>query len=271
MKEVAVKDRWMMYVIASVLIHGAILSIPAALKAPRPVEPIEVFVLDGDGSSSPGGGGGGEKQDTPGNKPHRGTPGPVKKEAVDIRPSQRFAKPVEHKTEPLPPTTAGVPGNEAAVYNDSIGAPGPETGPAMAGRQGAPGTGAGGSGAGGASTGTGGGNGGTGAGSGSGQGNGAGGGGVGFGSPGGPRFLRREVPEYPFPARKRGKEGSVLLAVTIDAAGRLIKVEVIEASDKVFVEPSLEAVRKSTFLPARRNNRPIDCKALLPIRFSLTE
>jgi protein TonB len=111
---------------------------------------------------------------------------------------------------------------------------------------------------------------GSGGGGGSGSGNGPGIG-AGFGTPGGPRFLHRAVPEYPFLARRRKKEGSVLLMVFIDDAGKLIKTEVVETSDQMFVGPSLDAVKKSTFLPAERDGRPVACKALLPIRFSLTE
>ena len=131
--------------------------------------------------------------------------------------------------------------------------------------------GLGGSSGGGSGTGSGGGGGsGSGSGGGSSSGNGSGTG-AGFGTPGGPRFLHRAVPEYPFLARRRKKEGSVLLMVTIDEAGRLMKTEVVETSDQMFVGPSLEAVKKSTFLPAQRDGRPVACKALLPIRFSLTE
>jgi protein TonB len=119
---------------------------------------------------------------------------------------------------------------------------------------------------------------GSGKGSGSGYGAGDGGGGDGsgigqaeFGGLGGPRFLRRELPEYPFLARKRKKEGTVSLMVTISANGRLMKVDVISASDEIFVGPSVEAVKKSTFIPASRNGIPVAIKAILPIRFALSD
>jgi protein TonB len=59
--------------------------------------------------------------------------------------------------------------------------------------------------------------------------------------------------------------------VMIDAAGRLSKVNVVETSDKLFVEPSVQAVKRSTFLPARRNGQPVTSAAILPVRFSLRE
>jgi TonB family protein len=92
-----------------------------------------------------------------------------------------------------------------------------------------------------------------------------------FGGPDGPRFLHREVPEYPLYARRRRKEGKVLLLLQITAQGRLSSAEVMETSDPVFVGPSLEAVKRSTFAPAIRNGVSVAVKALLPIRFTLDE
>jgi periplasmic protein TonB len=105
--------------------------------------------------------------------------------------------------------------------------------------------------------------------SGAGQGNGDDGGSAIFGSPTGPRFLRRKMPEYPIAARKQKKEGKVVLAITIDAYGSLQDIEVMEASDPLFVQPSIAALRKSSFLPASRRGVPIAIKAILPIRFAL--
>jgi TonB family protein len=92
-----------------------------------------------------------------------------------------------------------------------------------------------------------------------------------FGGPGGPAFLRRETPEYPLLAKRRNKEGAVSLMVTIDERGRLLKVDVASATDPVFVGPSVEAIRRSTFVAARRNGIPVTMKAILPIRFVLSD
>jgi TonB family protein len=92
-----------------------------------------------------------------------------------------------------------------------------------------------------------------------------------FGSPAGPRFLKRKMPQYPFAARKLKKEGKVVLAVTIDMNGCLRHVDVLEASDPLFVPPSIAALEKSSFLPAVRNGSPITVKAILPIRFALSD
>jgi TonB family protein len=92
-----------------------------------------------------------------------------------------------------------------------------------------------------------------------------------FGSPAGPRFLKRKMPEYPFAARKQKKEGKVVLALTVDMNGCLRHVEVLEATDPLFVPPSIAALEKSSFLPAIRNGTPVTVKAILPIRFALSD
>lgn len=90
-----------------------------------------------------------------------------------------------------------------------------------------------------------------------------------FGRPDGPQFEYRALPEYPFAARRLGKEGRVLLLLKIDEHGGLSGVEVLDGSDPLFVEAAVTAVKKSTFLPARKNGMPVPARATLPVRFSL--
>jgi protein TonB len=90
-----------------------------------------------------------------------------------------------------------------------------------------------------------------------------------FGSSEGPRFYRKEMPVYPFMARRLGKEGRVVLGLTIDDKGKLLKLEIIEGAGFGFTESAVEAVRKSTFIPAKKEGKPIPSRALLPIKFTL--
>ncbi len=90
-----------------------------------------------------------------------------------------------------------------------------------------------------------------------------------FGSAEGPKFLHREMPVYPLLARRLGKEGRVLLRLTIDERGRLLNIEVIEGARYGFTESAVDAVRKSSFLPAKKEGIPIASRALLPIKFTL--
>lgn len=92
---------------------------------------------------------------------------------------------------------------------------------------------------------------------------------TGFGEGDGPRFLHRELPEYPSLARRWGKEGKVVLRLTINEKGELIKVEVLTGQGSGLTEAAVQAVKKSTFLPARQQDRPVACRAVLPILFVL--
>jgi protein TonB len=90
-----------------------------------------------------------------------------------------------------------------------------------------------------------------------------------FGASVAPAFLHREMPVYPMMARKLGREGKVVLKLAIDEKGNLLNVEVITTAGYGFTEAAVEAVKKSTFLPAKKDGKPIASRALLPIRFRL--
>lgn len=90
-----------------------------------------------------------------------------------------------------------------------------------------------------------------------------------FGSAIAPSFLHKEIPEYPMIAKKLGKEGKVVLRLTIDEKGQLVNIEVIERAGYGFTESAIEAVKKSTFLPAKKNGVPVMSRAMLPIKFIL--
>ncbi|MGB9629594.1 MAG: energy transducer TonB [Thermodesulfobacteriota bacterium] len=90
-----------------------------------------------------------------------------------------------------------------------------------------------------------------------------------FGASIAPAFLHRELPVYPLIARRLGKEGKVLLRLTIDEKGNLLDVEALEKAGYGFTEAAIEAVKKSTFLPAKKDGKPIASRALLTVRFQL--
>ncbi|MHB8058862.1 MAG: energy transducer TonB [Desulfuromonadaceae bacterium] len=92
-----------------------------------------------------------------------------------------------------------------------------------------------------------------------------------FGQVGSPRFIHRETPKYPFMARKRGKEGKVVLKLTLDSQGQLLAVETVEANGFEFAEAANAAIRLSTYAPAVRNGKAVPSQVLIPIKFVLEE
>jgi len=242
----SINKRWNKYFVISVFLHLALLSIPVSMVARQGASPIDVSLIAQNDPpprtettktlSSP--------------KPER-----PKRVLIDERPppAQRPEEPKDVKAQVVSP-------GEQTVMKVAPGSGDTATGVAVAGAKiGTGGTEVGGSMPGGAGTGKDFGYGGEGKGPIDAQ----------FGSRNGPRFAYQEVPEYPYVARRQGKEGRVLVQITIDEKGRLIKLDVIEASDRVFVDAATEAIRKSRFLPARQNGVPYASRAMYPVRFVL--
>lgn len=94
---------------------------------------------------------------------------------------------------------------------------------------------------------------------------------LGFGSGNGPSFITRAPMQYPLAARRMGREGKVLLRLTLDERGRLLKVEVLENPGYGFADAAIGAIKKSRFSPGRINDKPVASRARLPIRFTLQE
>jgi TonB family protein len=92
-----------------------------------------------------------------------------------------------------------------------------------------------------------------------------------FGSETGPSFLHRSQPTYPPIARRFGKEGKVVLRLTIDKSGSLSDIDVLEDPGYGFAAAAVAAMKKSTFHPARRNGKPVMARAILPVRFTLRD
>lgn len=90
-----------------------------------------------------------------------------------------------------------------------------------------------------------------------------------LGDAGSPRFIHRELPVYPFMARKLGKEGKVLLRLALDAQGKLLGVDTVEANGYGFAEAARSAIRKSTFTPAVRDGRTVSSQVLVSVKFIL--
>lgn len=92
-----------------------------------------------------------------------------------------------------------------------------------------------------------------------------------MGDPGSPRFLKRAEPAYPPMARRMGREGKVLLRLTIDERGKLESVEVMEGGGFGFTEAAVEAMGRSVFAPAMESGRAVKSRVLVPVRFVLKD
>ncbi len=86
----------------------------------------------------------------------------------------------------------------------------------------------------------------------------------------GAAYLNNPAPAYPMSARRMGEQGKVLLKVLVSEEGKATTVQVDRSSGHSKLdEAAVEAVKKWSFVPAKRSNKPMSAYVLVPINFSL--
>jgi protein TonB len=81
--------------------------------------------------------------------------------------------------------------------------------------------------------------------------------------------VRLVRPAYPHEARRLGKEGLVILKLSLEASGEVGAIEVLQSAGHGMDEAARKAVQQSRFRAATRGGRPVGCQAILPVRFTL--
>ena len=77
------------------------------------------------------------------------------------------------------------------------------------------------------------------------------------------------APEYPATALRRGRSGTVVLSVQVDATGRPARVRIAQRSGtRELDRAALEAVQRWRFRPAMSNGQPVPGQVEVPIEFS---
>lgn len=85
-------------------------------------------------------------------------------------------------------------------------------------------------------------------------------------------YLDNPKPVYPPLSRRMGEEGRVVLRVQVGANGLPTEVAVQATSGSGRLDrAALDAVRRWTFVPARRGDEAVAASVLVPIAFSLKE
>ncbi len=86
-----------------------------------------------------------------------------------------------------------------------------------------------------------------------------------------PVVITKVMPEYTEAMRKAAIQGTLYLEVHIRANGRIDSVEVRKTNNKgpVGVDKiAIATIKKWKFQPAKRKGKPVDCWAIVPIKFS---
>ncbi|HYC35452.1 MAG TPA: TonB family protein [Usitatibacter sp.] len=83
-------------------------------------------------------------------------------------------------------------------------------------------------------------------------------------------YLNNPAPAYPIFAKRAREQGTVMLRVQVDAAGKVESIEVHRSSGSDRLDDAaLAAVRRWRFVPARQGSRAVAGVALVPIHFEL--
>ncbi|NJM10784.1 MAG: energy transducer TonB [Synechococcaceae cyanobacterium SM1_2_3] len=86
-----------------------------------------------------------------------------------------------------------------------------------------------------------------------------------------PRYRRPPSPPvYPLSAIRLNQQGTVLVQAKISTAGDVIELGVHQSSGHPLLDAAaLAAVRRWAFVPATRNNQPVEAWVRVPVHFVL--
>lgn len=83
-------------------------------------------------------------------------------------------------------------------------------------------------------------------------------------------YLHNPAPDYPESAIERGLEGTVLLRVSVNAAGKATEVQIYQSSGtSALDDAALRTVRRWSFVPAKRGSEAVSGQVIVPVDFSL--
>ena len=74
---------------------------------------------------------------------------------------------------------------------------------------------------------------------------------------------------YPEKARKNGIEGKVVVRALIGVNGKVLKANVVSTDSKLLNNAAKKAVKKTEFVPAKKNGKNIKAWVTIPIVFKL--
>jgi TonB family protein len=83
-----------------------------------------------------------------------------------------------------------------------------------------------------------------------------------------PKLFVRAVPEYPAALQKDGRAGAAVIALRIDANGRVHDPAIRSASDPAFGEAAMAAMRLSRFLPRMQDGHPVEAVVEVPVELT---
>ena len=75
-------------------------------------------------------------------------------------------------------------------------------------------------------------------------------------------------PIYAFELSQARMEGTVDVSYTVDAKGKVTKLQIISSTNRAFEEPTREALRRWKFIPAMKDGVAVSSEAKLQVVYS---
>lgn len=75
---------------------------------------------------------------------------------------------------------------------------------------------------------------------------------------------------YPISAKEAGIEGKVLVKAIIDESGNVAETEVIKSATEDCDKAAIDAIKKTKFIPAMRDDKPDKAEIVVPAIFKLS-
>ncbi len=83
------------------------------------------------------------------------------------------------------------------------------------------------------------------------------------------QYIRRVKPEYPTIYLNTGTEGTVILEVIVDHAGKVESYRVLRSDGELFTTAAIEAVKKYRYKPGTMNGKPVKFRVIERFRFKI--
>jgi TonB family protein len=75
---------------------------------------------------------------------------------------------------------------------------------------------------------------------------------------------------YPESAREEGIQGKVLVKLIVDEKGNVSSTEVVQSVNEELDKAAVDAIKKTKFNPAMKDNKPVKCEIAIPVMFKLS-
>lgn len=75
---------------------------------------------------------------------------------------------------------------------------------------------------------------------------------------------------YPESAKEEGIQGKVIVKLIVDEKGNVSSTEVVQSVNKELDNAAVDAINKTKFTPAMKDNNPVKCEIAIPVQFKLS-